>query len=267
MNIYIQQNYCVYITHYHGTLLPNNYIGSSTVKKINKGYRGSVKSKKYKELWKKELKENPQLFETHIISNHHTKQEAIYKELNLQKIFNVVKNDLFINESYAQPNGYFGRDVSGNNNPNFGNLWDEKKKENLSKLKKSKGYKERVENSNMIRYGTKYHLSSEISKRNIKQTVKEKYGVENISQIPEIKIKKVKKIKQTREQIKLNRFGYNNKEEFIIKISEIAKEKNLYNKNGKLDIGFLTKIFTNYGNGCYHALYRFCESNNILYKI
>lgn len=121
MNIYIQQKYCVYMTQYRGSLFPNNYIGSSTIKRIEEGYRGSVKSKKYKNLWEQELKENPHLFETYIISIHHTKQEAAQKELKLQKIFNAVKNPLFVNCSFAKPFGFFGMDVSGENNPNFGN--------------------------------------------------------------------------------------------------------------------------------------------------
>lgn len=113
MDIYIQKNYCVYITHYFGNLLPQNYIGSTSIKRINKGYRGSVTSQKYKNIWKKELTKNPQLFETQIISTHYTMQESLQKELKLQKIFNVVKNPLFINESYASPNGYFGRSLVG----------------------------------------------------------------------------------------------------------------------------------------------------------
>ena len=76
-------------------------------------------AKKYKTIWEKELTENPQLFETQIISIHYTREEAISKELKIQKIFNVVKNPLFINLSYASINGFFGRDVSGENNPNY----------------------------------------------------------------------------------------------------------------------------------------------------
>lgn len=121
MNTYTEQKpYVVYHTIYSGDKLPPNYIGSTSLKQLNSGYKGSVKSKNYKSVWKSELKQNPHLFSVVIISYHDTKPEAIYKELQVQKIFNVVKNPLFVNMAYAAPNGFFGRDVSGNNNPIFG---------------------------------------------------------------------------------------------------------------------------------------------------
>lgn len=97
----VEQIYVVYITHYSGTLLPPNYIGSSNIYRINNGYRGSVFSKQYKSVWEKELINHPELFNTEIISTHHTRNEAYDKELKLHKMFNVVSNPLFINLSYA----------------------------------------------------------------------------------------------------------------------------------------------------------------------
>lgn len=117
MNIYksfIPDQFCVYHTTYSGTLMPSNYIGSSSVDKvINKSYRGSVSSKKYKNIWLSELKLHPELFNTEIISYHDTRHNATWKELQIQRIFNVVKNPIFINMSYASPHGYFGMDNSG----------------------------------------------------------------------------------------------------------------------------------------------------------
>lgn len=110
-NTYTEQKYCVYITYYSGDKMPKNYIGSSSVNRIINGYKGSVVSKNYRSVWKSELKENPHLFSTKIISYHDTRPEALWKELHLQKIFNVVKNPLFINMSYASPNGYFGAET------------------------------------------------------------------------------------------------------------------------------------------------------------
>lgn len=136
-NTYTEQKYCTYITHYSGNLLPANYIGSSTINKINNGYRGSVKSKKYKSIWELELKNNPELFFTEIISTHDTRREATYKELQLQRTFNVVKSDLFINMAYAIKNGCFGMEIAGENHPNFGNCWsDLQKNEQSEKLKR-----------------------------------------------------------------------------------------------------------------------------------
>lgn len=266
MNIYIQQKYCVYITHYSGDKVPPNYIGSSTIKKIQKGYKGSVKSKKYKNIWENELKNNYNLFDTYIISTHYTRQEALYKELKLQKILNVVKNPLFANQSYAIPNGYFGMDVSGKNNPNYNKKWNKKRKKKSSDIMKSKEMQEKIKKLNIIKRGVNHHTKTIENENKKKNTVLNKYGVENISQSPKIKAKKIKKLKKTRELTKIKRFGYENKKKFISDIMKIITEKNLYNDAGKLKISELIKYFNSYGNGGYNALYRFCENNNILYN-
>jgi hypothetical protein len=80
--------YCTYLTVYKGNKLPPFYIGSTSVVKINNGYRGSVKSKKYKEIWKSELKNNPNLFTTKIVTIHDSRQEALDKEDLLHKKLN-----------------------------------------------------------------------------------------------------------------------------------------------------------------------------------
>lgn len=77
------------------------YIGSSTTKKIQHGYKGSVSSKDYGKIWKEELKINPELFRTNIISFHETREEAFVKEEKLQKKLNVIKNPLYVNKSFA----------------------------------------------------------------------------------------------------------------------------------------------------------------------
>lgn len=116
MNIYSQDpKYCTYLTIYLGSKLPMFYIGSSTIKKINAGYRGSVKSKKYKQIWKQELKDNPHLFKTEIIKEYYSRKMALYREKKLQKQLNVVKSSLYINMSIAAPNGFFG--MGGENHP------------------------------------------------------------------------------------------------------------------------------------------------------
>jgi len=96
------------------------YVGSTSVSKIKNGYRGSVSSKAYKQIWKAELKDNSELFHTKIVSIHNTRQEATDKENYLHKILNVVSNVLYINKANAIPNGCFGNDNKGRNNPMFG---------------------------------------------------------------------------------------------------------------------------------------------------
>jgi len=111
--------YCTYLTCYSGHKLPPFYIGSSTVQKVENNYHGSVESKKYKPIWKRELKENPHLFKTQIISLHETVEESREKELKFQRALNVVESTLYINQSYASVNGYFGV-VSGKDHPCYG---------------------------------------------------------------------------------------------------------------------------------------------------
>lgn len=108
MNIYV-----TYLTIYSGNKLPQFYIGSSLIDKINSGYHGSVKSKKYKDIWKNELKQNPHLFKTKIISTHETRELATAKELKLQKLLNVANSPMYINMAYAAPNGFFGISTKG----------------------------------------------------------------------------------------------------------------------------------------------------------
>ena len=100
--------YVTYLTIYSGNKLPPFYIGSSSLNKVNDGYRGSVTSNKYGITWKEELKNNPHLFKTIIISKHNTRPEAMDKELILQTKLNVVKSPMYINMSFASVNGYFG---------------------------------------------------------------------------------------------------------------------------------------------------------------
>ncbi len=124
--------YVCYFIIYSGEKLPPFYIGSTSFKKIQKGYRGSVKSIRYGKIFNEEHKENLNLFKYIILSKHETRQEALNSELEYQKAFNVVKSDLFFNESFASEKGSHGRNVSGNLNPMFG------KKHNLETRRKIK---------------------------------------------------------------------------------------------------------------------------------
>ncbi len=112
--------YCTYLTTYCGNLLPPFYIGSTSVSNVLAGYRGSVKSKLFRRIWESEIHNNHHLFKTRIITYHLKRQEAIEKEFYFHKHFNVVKNPLYINQSFASPNGYFGRSMNGKNNPMYG---------------------------------------------------------------------------------------------------------------------------------------------------
>jgi hypothetical protein len=89
--------YCTYLTTYKGGLLPPFYIGYSTVRKVERGYRGTVSSRRYASIWKSELRGNPHLFTTKILTKHDRLAEAKEKEAYFQRCFNVAKNPMFIN--------------------------------------------------------------------------------------------------------------------------------------------------------------------------
>lgn len=110
--------YCVYKTTYLGERnLPRYYIGSTSLDKINSGYYGSVSSKKYKDAWSAE---DRSLFNVDIIETFDNREDALKKELEIQQLLNVVADENYANMSYARPNGFFGMDVSGENNPMYG---------------------------------------------------------------------------------------------------------------------------------------------------
>lgn len=104
--------YVVYLTMYKGTLLPRWYIGSSTIERVVNGYNGSVASKKWKEIYKKEQKENKELFTTRVLSYHKTKKDALEEECRVQRLHEVPKNEKYFNEAYASKNGFRGGDTS-----------------------------------------------------------------------------------------------------------------------------------------------------------
>jgi len=93
--------YCTYLTTYSGDKFPPLYIGSTSIKKIEEGYHGSVSSKKYESIWLSEIKENTHLFETKILTTHSTREEAFEEEIRYQIEHDVVKSAEYINMAIA----------------------------------------------------------------------------------------------------------------------------------------------------------------------
>jgi hypothetical protein len=130
--------YCVYLTIYFGNKLPRRYIGSTKVERIHQRYNGSIKSKKYKDLYLEEQSENKHLFKTRILTYHDSQEDAIKEELRLHIKYDVVKSENYMNMSLASPNGCFGRNTSGMNHPMFGKIHDENTKTSISNTLKEK---------------------------------------------------------------------------------------------------------------------------------
>lgn len=135
--------YCVYLTVYRGSELPMFYIGSSSVARIDQGYHGSISSKQYMAIYKIEVKRNPHLFKTIIIKRFETRIAALEKELKLQKYLKVVKSPMYMNRTYALPNGFCGRNVAGSNNPNFGRRWTDEQRHAASIRNKGRTFPNR----------------------------------------------------------------------------------------------------------------------------
>ena len=112
--------YVVYKIIYSGENLPPYYIGSTKLSKLKNGYLGSVRSKKWKNKFKLEVLNGRGLFDYEILSEHDTRESALLAEYNYQKENDVVNSNLYFNESLANVNGFFGRDVSGEINPMYG---------------------------------------------------------------------------------------------------------------------------------------------------
>ncbi len=118
--------FCVYLTLYKGKLLPPFYIGSTYVDNIiMSGYRGSVNSKVYKDIFKQELKDNPHLFRIKIISYHKTAHEARQTEFDMLTHFRAHRSPLFINLNIR------GKEFGGVK----GSKWSDERKAKLSKAK------------------------------------------------------------------------------------------------------------------------------------
>jgi hypothetical protein len=145
MNYNDHQKFVVYMIVYFGNNLPKKsktskkkprrYIGSAKASNIYSGYLGSVSSKKYSEIWKKEIIENRSAFKIKILSFHDTDLEAREEEKRLHIKYDVVKSDLYVNLAIASPNGYFG-------SPDTGRIFSEETKLKMSNIRKGKTYEE-----------------------------------------------------------------------------------------------------------------------------
>lgn len=98
--------YVIYLTAYRGNKLPPFYIGSTSLKRLQAGYVGSVASRRYSKIWEQERKQNPQLFSTKVISTRPTRKAATEREREIQLKMNVVKSSLYVNLAIACSNHY-----------------------------------------------------------------------------------------------------------------------------------------------------------------
>lgn len=126
--------FCVYLTLYRGGELPPFYIGSTSLKRIINGYCGSVASRKYRKIWKAEIRDNRASFSVKIIAKFSDRLSAYDCERRLQKKLRVISNQMYVNQSYGH------RDTAGGWNVglpawNKGKAWSE---ETIARIRKAK---------------------------------------------------------------------------------------------------------------------------------
>jgi hypothetical protein len=233
MFIYKQPQYCIYLTVYYGNKLPPFYIGSTLIKYIANGYYGSVKSKKYKETYKKELLENRHLFKTIIIKKYYSRKYAMFRERKLQEKLNVVQSEMYMNMSIAKDFGWFGMKVKGIHNPVYGKRW--------------KKTPEQIENNKLA------------SKKSFnKPEYKEKMSKLRKNKVPKSKKQIQEKIKLYREILQL----YKSKPQLNI-------QYNYVRQNGKLmtyERAFAKEYCEKYNLSC-NGLHNIITKNNLIKKM
>lgn len=174
--------YCTYLTIYRGTKMPMFYIGRSNVGSVQNGYRGSVSSKLYKQIWLEELEHNPHLFETKILTTHATQKEAAEQEEYFHKKHQVHKNPLYINQATGagtfhadikgKKNPWYGKSRSGELNPMHGRTHKESSRKKMSASGKGKHSQPKTES-----------FKQTMREHYVGKTYEERFGVEYAAEI------------------------------------------------------------------------------------
>ncbi len=151
--------YCTYLTIYKGNKLPPFYIGYSTINKIQKGYHGSVSSKKYSKIWKEELQKNPHLFKTKILSIYKSKEDALSRESFLQTNMNVLNNELYINESIVKSKKFYTNFHQGMKGKKHSEEWKIAQSNRAKKLNSDPTIKKRLSESKIGKNNPMYGIS------------------------------------------------------------------------------------------------------------
>jgi hypothetical protein len=158
------------------------YIGRSNVKSVQNGYRGSVSSKLYKQVWLDELEQNPHLFETKILTTHATQKEAAEQEEYFHKKHQVHKNSLYINQATGagtfhadirgKKNPFYGSSRTGEQNPMYGKTHKESSRKKMSASGKGKHSQPKTE-----------AFKQTMSEHYAGKTYEERFGIEYAAEI------------------------------------------------------------------------------------
>lgn len=204
--------FCTYLTIYSGDMMPKYYLGSTSIENIiNNNYYGSISSKRFKTIFKNELKNNPELFDIIILTEHDNRKDALKQELIYQIKVDCVRNNDYINRSLAKPNGYFGFNGAGIESNVYGlkRSKDSKEKYRLANLGENNpqyGKPSKRKGCTQIAWNKGIKMPNPSPKKGIpmseEQKLKIKLSKQNISQETRDKIRNSKLgIKQPRELV------------------------------------------------------------------
>ena len=212
------EKFCVYLTIYKGNKLPPFYIGYTSIKKIENGYNGSVSSKRYKRIWRKERAENSQLFITKIIKEFCNRKDAQEYEHFILRHLSAHKNELYINMhsggsfyNYTHLTKKFNMEMSkrASNSKNY-KFKDPIFQSEMSKRAHSNknhpfhgGEFARSENKRRVLLGTHNFLGDG---ERIKEFIKNRHNRNNVKELRELSIK---------HNIKLGKCWTRRKDEWI----------------------------------------------------
>ncbi len=170
--------YCTYLTVYFGNKMPMYYIGSTSIKKFNRGYRGTPSSVSYKSIWRSELRFNPQLFKTHLLKTFETRREAFQSEEKIHKFLNVINSTLYVNMCYANRFQTYGHKHSEETKKKIG----EKSKGRSKGIPRSEETKSKISNANKGRICSD-HQRAAVSRTNTQRNTGVKLSDEHRANI------------------------------------------------------------------------------------
>lgn len=148
--------FCTYLTVYLGNRLPPFYIGHSSIKRVAKGYHGSVSSSKWKAIWKEELELHPELFKTKQLRTFATREQAVASEAKLHDHLDVRRHPLHINMCNASMRFYQEGPLQEHVKENLrriktGKKMSEKTKEKMRALTRSEETRAKIGEANRRR--------------------------------------------------------------------------------------------------------------------
>jgi hypothetical protein len=137
-NTIYEKPFCTYLTVIIHEDLPFMYIGKGKTKDVISGkYKGSIRSKQYRDIFNKLKKESPHLVQSEVINQFETNEEAIAEEIKLHKLYDVKNCPVFMNKANQTAKGCaFANGLKGEKHPLYGKKHSAETRSRQSAVKK-----------------------------------------------------------------------------------------------------------------------------------